>query len=376
MEINLNWDYPEISNKYKTLKRKYKKNKYENILLEHTIANYFEMLQQDNIQSLYGNDQGITLLENIKNFISYFEILDKEIKNAILYFVKNHGYHALYECINTKYLNVTNINITNQQLIEQAYSFYTKDSLKSLGVSRILDQAFHSNLVKVVNLNDEHIQAEGVTYSDFINQLGYAIVNNDQTRNTYGVLNHELMHIIEMIKNPALHFQENEIFLEARAIFIEIITHYNAMQTKTDNTKKNDAINCMKNNSILYKEQLANVELINYLSYLKKNNSLQLLIELRKQYQIDIYDDKFINDAIYASNMIYSYILALHLFEQYLLDEEKSIYLVKKSLEENPSNHYQYLKTLEFPFQDYDYFNSLYTKYDNFLNQQLTRIKK
>ena len=74
--------------------------------------------------------------------------------------------------------------------------------------------------------------------------------------------------------------------------------------------------------------------------------------------------------------MIYSYILALHLFEQYLLDEEKSIYLVKKSLEENPSNHYQYLKTLEFPFQDYDYFNSLYTKYDNFLNQQLTRIKK
>ena len=106
-------------------------------------------------------------------------------------------------------------------------------------------------------------------------------------------------------------------------------------------------------------------------------NSLRLIKKADERDMIVKQLTKLENKIIDTTNESYEeeyYILANK--ECGLLDEEKSIYLVKKSLEENPSNHYQYLQTLEFPFQDYDYFNSLYTKYDNFLNQQLTRIKK
>lgn len=375
MEAKLNWNYTEISNRYKALKRKVKNNKHPNDLLKDTLANYYEILQQNDIESLYGNDEGFSLPENIENFILYLKFLDKDIKNSIQNFIKDYGYNAVYEFIKFKSFNVSQTNIADEQLIEEAYNFYTKDSIKLLGVSRILDQVFENNLIKVVRLNDTSIQAEGVTYTDFINQLGYAIINNDGTRNTIGVLNHELMHIIEIYKNPALHYQENEIFLEARAIFVEMITHYKAMQRKTNDIIRNDALNCMKNNCLLYKEQLATIELINYLSYLKKNNSAQLLIALRKQYKIDIYDECIIGDSINSCNMLYSYILALHLFEQYLIDEEKSIYLVKKSLEENPSDHYSYLKHLEFNYRDQDYIYSLYEKYNNLLEKPRIRTK-
>lgn len=365
------WDFTEISNRYKEIKRLKKNSNNTNEYLDNTLDNYRILLNSSNLDKLY-DDNKDSLEDLIHYYTIYMKDLDKPISESILSFIKKNGYKTL--CEKDYNFNLNSIEINDDELEDQAYDLFGHLDKK---YQKYLGNIIRNRLIHIDKIPKDETNNYGKTYLDYINFLGYALINNESTINLLSTFNHEITHILEIMINPGLTLEEGIIFGEARALFIDILTLYRIYQSNNNNSL--DAFKEIINIINDYKRSISDLEIINHLSYIDNLSEKNVVSSLKRNYGISVYNKKEVIenicfDSIDNISYLYSLLLAFHMLDNYIKDEEKGIYLFNKSMETDVTNNIKYLTTLEFNPNDSDYINDLHKKYNNKFNA--SRVRK
>ena len=364
----IDWNYEKIKERYGKMKRSIRRYNALDDNYNITLNNYMEMLSQKND----GTDFEKTCFSNtdLDYFKKYIKYLDKDISSLILELTRTFGYKAISS--DGQEIELGKVNVSNDDLKYQAYTFFGH-----LGdFDKALDKIFKNGLIKVIDVTSCE-SLFGQTYLDLINHLGYAFVYNTSDVNVYSTFNHELFHIIEQMKNPKLHDDTALLFLEARTTFIDFLTQYKRIKDNpyTDHT---DEFNVYKNSKIFANYCLKSIEIANFLSYYDDLNPKQMVSRLKGQYndKLDLKGNNIdIYDPVDAINFFMSYLVAIHLLNVYIEDEEKGIYLFNKALHENPNHNFKYLKSLEFDPKNKDYISDLYNTHGKLFKKGIAKTR-
>lgn len=385
--MTLEWNKQELENKFNELaillakkNIEFKDNKdnvrIENFIekIEKSIFCYYNLLsiaeEKKDTDMLYSN--GIDSIENLMKETNYFmRYLPKEILESIIKIIGNLDIFYLKKDL--VYHELSKVKIDDEELIERNTSlFYYLNP----GFIKYLKYIYKNKLVQTTVIDD--VENNGAVYMDRINHIPYGIILKNNTASDCCTFNHEIMHMIEYFKNPNIYNIEKSCVSELNTIFVTLLTNYIDFN---NNFYKLDSLYSFDNYLTNIKESIIDLGMLitikNY-NYKKiKVHTINKLLSNKynlnnKLTKRDICNLQFQEEF----NYFYSCCAALHLLEEYKKDEEKGLYLFNKGIEISPKDQYSFFKNIEFDYKDYEYGINLFLKQDEFIENEIKRIRK
>ena len=324
---NYKWNEDEINNYYQKLKSEYKQKKKELDAIKHDLeliknidkepqSNLFLQNYFYNRNFFNKNDylwKHFQKLETLTNIYSYFDpVLKKDKKSNDELLTISHDFYK--EMFTKEYYKLFMSLYNNKQNIIKF-------------AKRKNDSMFHGFTYPFITSNDVFIE---VFKKDTIDDIF--------------VLNHEFMHAIAFLMNNNVCNYGKSLYDEIHTIFAELLTK--------DYINNDEAIlaNLLNYNSIVYHNQSVN-SFINLICYEKTTKKIKNRYQLLKYAELlsldyDLLKEFFITNA---ENNSLGYMYAVELYNIYIKDKEKALYILKKIIQTNYSkeiNHYKLLEKL------------------------------
>lgn len=336
--------------------------------LENAIDNYYYLLSLNNkeymcCEDIYTNKSIKEMLIDMKNDINDIpNDLWETLKTVIYKLEKNIDNKKCEDFILPK------VKVSNEELIENNKQLLERFDKKYF---QIINKALEEKRINIASVNYD--DNDGFCYLDYINNIAYGVIFKNNTHADFGLFNHEMMHIVEFYTN-----KDNLSCLtsEAYQIFMLLLTNYIEYNNGED-------INLFayKNyyeyikDCLLTSGKLLTIKNYNY----DKIKIYTVNRLLKEKYNIENKINKKSFLCVDFSDYMRYYssaIIAFHLLDTYMKDEDKAIYLLNKGIKTESGNYEKLFKNIEMDYKDSDYVIDLFNKQDEFVNNGISRILK
>jgi hypothetical protein len=248
-------------------------------------------------------------------------------------------YPAVYKFINT--LNASDVEcfdniipegnkkeIDSNDIFPMMHDFYKSVGKEIFNHFLTIDKDHD----RYINFDKEIESSEGVTYYvPILNKRYYTIGSAGDNREILATLTHEYGHSIASIINPNRYFN-NDFFIEIESIFFEIIGldyYYNITKDKYYSDLIVDKTNTYYWNA----NNVVAMKRISDKTFMNMKDEISSIKLLKKYLNQEGFDENCITvDVDDKMKYLFSYIVAIELFEIYKEDKNLAIDLLKKMI--------------------------------------------
>jgi hypothetical protein len=319
--IKVGWTSKDLRDDLKELKKMYKSEtdpdkKEEIISAIHTVMyNICDIEMGDD--SLADISDSMLLFNSVPKFTMYYPVVYKflNVLNA-----------TSYDPLEHVQFKTDKEEIKKEEIFPMMHDFY-----KSLGkeVFKYFSEVDNTR-DKSVNLIEDIDAVEGVTYSVPVLNKRYMVVGTfGDLRDTLSTLTHEYGHGIATVINPN-RYSSDDFFIEIESLFFELLGldyYYNM----TNDTFYSD---CLKDKVTTYYWNANNVTAMKRVSdktFMNMNDGLSSRKLCKRYLKIEGFDDdKLTIDVDDKMKYLFSYIVAVELFETFKEDKELAINLLER----------------------------------------------